>query len=152
MFFRKPSSVNQLLTNENKEKILSAIQQAELNTSGEVRVHIESKLKKQSAIDRAVAVFEQLDMQNTELRNGVLVYVALDDRQFAIIGDEGIHAKVGENFWNNEKDVMMTYFQRGDMIGGIVYFIEQIGAKLKESFPYQEGDVNELSNEISVGE
>jgi uncharacterized membrane protein len=152
MFFKKPSTVKQLLTDENKEKILSAIQQAELNTSGEVRVHIESKLKKKSALDRAVEVFQQLGMQETALRNGVLVYVALDDRQFAIIGDEGIHAKVGENFWDHEKDVMMTYFQRGDMIGGIVYFIEQIGAKLKELFPYQKGDVNELSDEISVGE
>jgi uncharacterized membrane protein len=91
-------------------------------------------------------------MQETKLRNGVLVYVALDDRQFAIIGDQGIHEKVGYDFWDQEKDEMSTYFKQGDIIGGIVYFINQIGEKLQEFFPYQKGDVNELSDEISVGE
>jgi uncharacterized membrane protein len=152
MFFKKQSSVEKLLTAANKEKILNAVQQAEKDTSGEVRVHIERTLKKQAAFDRAVEVFEQLGMAATELRNGVLVYVALDDRQFAIIGDEGIYAKVGAHFWDREKDEMTTYFQRGDIIGGIVYFIGQIGAKLKEFFPHRPGDLNELSDEISVGE
>lgn len=153
MLFRKQSSVKKLLIEENKEKIASAIQQAEKNTSGEVRVHIESKTKKKrSALDRAVEVFHQLGMQETKLRNGVLVYVALDDRQFAIIGDQGIHEKVGDDFWDKEKDEMNTYFKQGDIIGGIVYFIDQIGVKLQEFFPYQKGDVNELSDEISVGE
>jgi uncharacterized membrane protein len=153
MLFRKQSSVKKLLTEENKEKIASAIQQAEKNTSGEVRVHIESNVKKKkSAFDRAVEVFHQLGMQATTLRNGVLVYVALDDRQFAIIGDQGIHEKVGYDFWDQEKDEMSTYFRQGDIIGGIVYFIDQIGVKLQEFFPYQKGDVNELSDEISVEE
>jgi len=153
MLLKKRSNVEALLTDDNKQKIVNAIQQAEKNTSGEVRVHIESKIKKKkTAFDRATQLFDQLGMYKTELRNGVLVYVALDDRQFAIIGDEGIHAKVGENFWEQEKDQMTTYFQQGDIIGGIVYFIEQIGAKLKEFFPYQADDVDELSNEISVGE
>ncbi len=151
MLFRKQSSVKKLLTEENKEKIASAIQQVEKNTSGEVRVHIESNVKKKkSAFDRAVEVFHQLGMQETKLRNGVLVYVALDDRQFAIIGDQGIHAKVGEKFWDKEKEEMTTYFKQDDIIGGIVYFIEQIGLKLKEFFPYQADDVNELSDEISI--
>ena len=153
MLFRKQSSVEKLLTEKNKEKIVSAIQQAEKNTSGEVRVHIESKVKKKkSVLDRAVEVFHQLGIQETKLRNGVLVYVALDDRQFAIIGDQGIHEKVGDNFWDREKDEMTTYFKQDDIIGGIVYFIGQIGAKLQEFFPYQKDDVNELSDEISVEE
>jgi uncharacterized membrane protein len=152
VFFRKQSNVEKLLTEENKEKIVSATQRAERNTSGEVRVHIESRTNKTSPLDRAVEVFHQLGMQETRLRNGVLVYVALDERQFAIIGDQGIHEKVGDDFWNKEKDEMTTYFKQGDIIGGIVYFIDQIGEKLKEFFPYQADDVNELSDEISVGE
>lgn len=152
LFKKKPSIVRKLLTEENKSKIVEAIQRAEKNTSGEVRVHIESKLKKKkSVLDTAVEVFHDLGMQETQLRNGVLVYVALDDRQFAIIGDRGIHEKVGENFWNAEKDQMTMYFKQGDIIGGIVYFIDQIGQKLKEFFPSQADDVNELSDEISMG-
>lgn len=153
MLFRKQASVKKLLTEENKAKIASAIQQAEKSTSGEVRVHIESKVKKKKSVfDRAVEVFHQLGMQETTLRNGVLVYVALDDRQFAIIGDQGIHEKVGHDFWDKEKDEMSTYFKQDDIIGGIVYFINQIGEKLQEFFPYQKGDVNELNDEISVEE
>ena len=82
----------------------------------------------------------------------ILIYVALDDRTFAIIGDQGIHAKVGENFWEHEKDEMTSYFANNDIIGGIVYFIEKAGEKLKEFFPYQSDDVNELSDDISTGE
>lgn len=151
MLFKKPSSVDRLLTAENKQRILTAIQRAEKNTSGEVRVHIERQVKKKSALDRAVEVFYELGMEATKLRNGVLIYVALEDRQFAILGDQGIHEKVGDAFWNAEKDQMAVYFQQGDIIGGIVYFVEQIGEKLKACFPYQEGDVNELSDDISVG-
>jgi uncharacterized membrane protein len=149
MWFKK-SSVKAFLTDANKQAIMDAIAQAEQNTSGEVRVHIESKVKGTSPYDRAVQVFEQLGMTETAQRNGVLVYVALDDRQFAIIGDEGIHAKVGETFWDQEKDQMVQYFAQGDIIGGIVYFIKQAGEKLKSYFPYQTDDKNELSNEISV--
>ena len=151
MLFRKKSNVANLLTQENKTRILEAIQRAETHTSGEVRIHIESKVNGKTPLDRAVEVFHELGMQETALRNGVLVYVALDDRQFAIIGDQGIHEKVGENFWDEEKDKMTSYFTQGDIIGGIVYFIEQIGVKLTEFFPYQEDDLNELSDEISIG-
>ena len=135
MLFKKPSSVDRLLTEENKQKILTAIQHAEKNTSGEVRVHIEPRVKNESALDRAVEVFYELGMEATKLRNGVLVYVALDDRQFAIIGDQGIHEKVGDDFWDAEKDRMTDYFKQGDIIGGIVYFVEQIGEKLSAYFP-----------------
>ncbi|MDY0095580.1 MAG: TPM domain-containing protein [Candidatus Vecturithrix sp.] len=151
MLFKKPSSVDRFLTEENKQKILTAIQHAEKNTSGEVRVHIERQVKKESTLDQAVEVFCELGMETTKLRNGVLVYVALEDRQFAIIGDQGIHEKVGDDFWDAEKDRMTAYFQQGDIVGGIVYFIEQIGEKLKTYFPYQQDDINELSDDISVG-
>lgn len=151
MLLKKPSSVDRFLTEEHKQKILAAIQHAEKNTSGEVRVHIECQVKKDSTLDRAVEVFCELGMEATKLRNGVLVYVALEDRQFAIIGDQGIHEKVGDDFWDAEKDRMTAYFQQGDIVGGIVYFIEQIGEKLKTYFPYQKDDINELSDDISVG-
>ncbi len=114
-------------------------------------MHIECQVKKDSTLDRAVEVFCELGMEATKLRNGVLVYVALEDRQFAIIGDQGIHEKVGDDFWDAEKDRMTAYFQQSDIVGGIVYFIEQIGEKLKTYFPYQKDDINELSDDISVG-
>ncbi len=152
MLFKRQSSVDRLMTEENKNKLVEAIGNAEKNTSGEIRVHMESRLKKDiSPLDRAVEVFEKLEMHNTELRNGILIYVALDDKKFAIFGDKGINEKVGDNFWNHEKDVMTDYFRRDDIIGGILYFIDRIGEKLKEFFPCQEDDANELSNEISVG-
>ena len=152
MIFKKKSRVEQLLSEENKTKIMNAIQEAEKNTSGEVRVHIESSAKGKAPLDRAVELFDELGMFETKLRNGVLIYVALDDRQFAVIGDQGINEKVEEDFWDKGKDEMTTYFKQGDIIGGIVFFTEHIGSKLKEFFPYQENDVNELSDEISIGD
>ena len=151
MLFKKQSSLKQLLTESNKAKILDAIRRAELNTSGEIRLHIEPKLKGSSALDRAADVFYELGMHQTAQRNGVLVYVALDDRQFAILGDEGIHAHVGADFWETEKDAMTAYFKRGELIEGMAYAIEQVGEKLKQYFPYQQGDVNELRDDISIG-
>ena len=152
MFFRKKTPMEHFLTEENKAQIVNAIQQSERHTSGEIRVHIESGTQKMSALDRAVEVFYDLGMQKTQLRNGVLVYVAFDNRQFAIIGDQGIHEKVGEHFWEHEKEVMTGYFQQEDILGGIVYFIHQIGEKLKKFFPYQKDDMNELRDDISIGE
>jgi len=153
MLFKRQSSVDRLLTEENKKNLVEAIGNAEKNTSGEIRVHMEPvRRKDMSPFDRAVEIFEKLEMHNTELRNGILIYVALDDKEFAIFGDKGINEKVGEDFWNHEKDVMTDYFKQDDIIGGIVYFIGRIGEKLKEFFPCEEDDVNELSNEISVGE
>ncbi len=152
MLFKRLSSVARLMTEENRKKLVDAIGNAEKNTSGEIRVHMEPALKKDmSPLDRAVAVFEELEMHNTQLRNGILIYVALDDKKFAIFGDKGINEKVGEDFWEKEKDEMKNYFGRGEIIDGITYFIDRIGEKLKEFFPCEENDVNELSNEISTG-
>jgi len=153
MLFKKLSSADRLMTEENRKKLVESIGNAEKNTSGEIRVHMESRLKKDiSPLDRAVEVFEKLEMHNTELRNGILIYVALDDKKFAIFGDKGINEKVGDDFWEKEKDEMGNYFGRGEIIEGIMYFIGRIGEKLKEFFPCQDDDVNELDNEISVGE
>jgi uncharacterized membrane protein len=90
-------------------------------------------------------------MHETALRNGVLIYLSTDDRKFAIIGDAGINAVVPPGFWNDVKELMVSYFKKGDLVGGFVLGIEQVGQKLKEFFPYMKDDSNELSDEISYG-
>lgn len=137
------------LTQEQEESIVESIKQAEKETSGEIRVHIEKKCNVDSALERAQEVFEELKMHETELRNGVIVYVAWKDHKVAIWGDEGIHDKVGQEFWEDELQLILDYFKKEDYETGLSEVILQIGQKLKENFPYQKGDVNELSNQIS---
>ncbi len=138
--------------NENDKKtIVDAITKAELNTSGEIRVHIDKKCKI-DPIDKAIEVFEKLGMQNTELRNGVLIYVATSNKKLAIIGDEGINNAVSENFWDDIKDEMISHFKNGDFTAGLSNGIIKSGQQLKKHFPYQSDDVDELSNEISFGD
>ncbi len=137
------------LSQEQEEHIVEAIQQAEEATSGEIRVHIEKKCKAESPIERAQQVFSELKMHETELRNGVIVYVAWKDHKIAIWGDEGIHEKVGQSFWEEEVDLLISFFKKEEYETGLSEVILQIGQKLKENFPYQSDDVNELSNTIS---
>lgn len=141
----KPS---EFFTQEEKDNIKKAVQEAELNTSGEIRVHIEQDCKI-DVLDRAAYIFDQLKMQKTELRNGVLFYLALEDRKFAILGDAGINAKVPENFWDSIKNNMLEKFKNNEFANGLIKGIQQAGEKLKEHFPYQKDDVNELSDDIS---
>ncbi|MFO8023356.1 MAG: TPM domain-containing protein, partial [Perlabentimonas sp.] len=137
-------------TQAQKKFIVKAIKEAELNTSGEIRVHIENKCKG-NVLDRAADVFATLKMHETELRNGVLFYLALKDKQFAVLGDAGINAVVPDNFWDSVKEVMVEQFAKDNLTLGLVKGIEQAGEKLKEHFPYQSDDVNELSDDISFG-
>lgn len=139
-----------LFSKEEKERIIAAIKEAELNTSGEIMVHIEQRCK-EDALDRAAGVFDMLALQETELRNGVLFYLAVKDHKFAILGDAGINQKTGENFWTEIKDVMQEKFKSGDFTGGLVQGIGMAGEKLKEHFPFKSDDKNELSDEISFG-
>lgn len=141
----KPS---EFFTTEEKENIKKAIQEAELNTSGEIRVHIEKDCKIE-VLDRAAYMFDQLNMQKTEQRNGVLFYLAVEDRKFAILGDAGINAKVPEGFWDSIKNHMLDKFKNNEFAQGLINGIIQAGEKLKEHFPYQKDDVNELSDDIS---
>ena len=138
------------ITPEERLQIESAIKDAEMNTSGEIRVHIESKCKK-DVLDRAADIFALLKMHKTELRNGVLFYLAMDDRQFGILGDAGVNAVVPENFWDTIKDKMTVHFKENNFAEGLSAGISMAGEKLKEHFPYQSDDVNELSDEISFG-
>ena len=144
-------SAKEFFTIEQKAQIKSAIAEAELNTSGEVRVHIESFVTK-DLMDRAADVFEMLKMHKTELRNGVLIYLAIKDKKFAIIGDVGINQKVEANFWESIKDEMKIRFSQGNFVEGLCVGLIKSGEKLKHYFPYQKNDVDELSNEISYGE
>lgn len=139
-----------MLSNEEKKRIVDAIKQAELNTSGEVRVHIESHCKK-DVLDRAADVFALLKMHKTQLRNGVLFYLAIKDKQFAVLGDAGINSLVPENFWEEVKDEMLLHFKQGNFAVGLVNGITMAGEKLKQHFPYQKDDINELPDEISFG-
>lgn len=138
------------LTNEEEQEIVAAISMAEKETSGEIRVHIEKTTSK-VPYERALEVFEELKMHHTELKNGVLIYLAVSDKTFAICGDKGINDVVTEDFWESTKDAMMTHFKCGDFKQGLIDGIQKAGAQLKNYFPWQEGDTNELSNEISKG-
>lgn len=133
-----------------QEQIMEAIRRAELNTSGEIRVHIEAKCEN-DPYERATSVFGELGMQHTRLKNGVLIYVAYTDRKFAIVGDSGIHEKVAQQFWNEEKELMLSFFRQGKHAEGLCRAIAAAGQKLKIHFPYQDNDTDELSNEISFG-
>lgn len=135
-------------TKEQQEKILAAVKAAEESTSGEIRVHIETSFTGE-VLDRAAWIFSKLGMHKTALRNGVLFYLAVEDRKFAIIGDAGINAKVPEGFWNNIKELMTTDFREGKFTEGLSKGIIMAGEQLKSHFPHQSNDVNELPDEIS---
>jgi len=137
---------------EEKRIIVDAIQDAERMTSGEVRVFAESKCSYVDAIDRAAELFFQLKMQETKDRNAVLVYVAMKDRQLAVFGDEGIHKKVGNEYWNNEVHKMITNFNRENYAAGIAEVVKDIGAALTKNFPFNnDTDKNELPDDIVFG-
>ena len=141
-------SARMFFSKEEQQKIVLAIKEAELNTSGEIRVHIENRCKGE-ALERAAEIFYELKMDHTDARNGILFYLAVKDRKFAIIGDEGINRNVEHDFWNDIKDEMTSKFKEGQFTEGLVAGILKCGNKLKQYFPYQKDDVNELSDEIS---
>jgi uncharacterized membrane protein len=143
-------NVKKFFNESEKKRILAAIKEAETETSGEIRLHLESRCKG-DALHRAVAVFDKLKMHDTHLRNGTLIYLAVADRKFAIFGDKGINQVVPDNFWQDVKEEMRKYFAENKFVDGLVTGIGHVGLKLKEYFPYQEDDVNELPDDISTG-
>jgi uncharacterized membrane protein len=144
------SKVEDFLTQAEEQEIVAAIGMAEKNTSGEIRVHLE-KTTSIDAFDRAMEVFHLLKMDATQLHNGVLIYVAVKDKTFVIYGDQGINEKVAEDFWDTTRDVMVFHFKNGNFKDGLIEGILKAGEELKKFFPYQDDDINELSNEISKG-
>lgn len=141
-------SIVNFFTAAQKHSIEESVKAAELNTSGEIRVHVESACK-EDVMDRAAYVFEKLEMHKTELRNGVLFYMAVTDKKFAILGDVGINLKVPANFWDLIKETMVGYFSKAEIAEGLSIGIRMAGEQLQMHFPYQANDTNELSNEIS---
>jgi uncharacterized membrane protein len=146
----KAVSKSPQLTQQDLADIKQAILNSELDTSGELRVHIENVCPG-DVMDRAAYVFEKLGIHKTEKRNGVLFYLALKNRKFAVIGDAGINAVVPDSFWNEQKMEMLNYFRENDFVGGLIYGITRTADYLRKHFPYKNSDVNELPDEISFG-
>jgi len=144
------SKVENFLTKEEEQAVVEAIGMAEKETSGEIRVHIEKTTSKVH-FDRALEVFHLLKMDETELKNGVLIYVAVKDHQFVICGDKGINDVVPADFWDCTKEIMANQFKTGNFKQGLIDGITRAGEQLQKYFPYLDGDTNELSNEISKG-
>lgn len=143
-------SAKDFFTSEQKDDIRQAIENAELDTSGEIRVHIETNCKG-DVMDRAAQIFKTLSLHKTKLRNGVLFYLAVENRKFAVIGDKGINAVVPENFWDDIKNLLLNHFREDHFTLGLVEGIDMVGRKLKHLFPYQTDDVNELPDDVSFG-
>lgn len=138
--------------NTTEEKaIISAIQKAETQTSGEIRVHVEKICKSVNPLDRAVEVFFHLGMDKTLNRTGILIYVSIQDRKLAIIGDKGINEKLNPDFWESVKNSMAYFFKKGELANGILEGIRLTESQLGKFFPWKENDSDELSNEISIG-
>ncbi len=144
------SKVEDFLTAQEEQQVVVAIKSAENNTSGEIRVHIEKSTEK-PPLERAKEVFWYLKMNETKLQNGVLFYVAVESKQFAIYGDRGIYHQTTPDFWDAEKELVVDHFSKKQNAEGLVLAIKKVGEKLKKLFPYTTDDSNELSNELSKG-
>ncbi len=140
---------NVVFTPEQQHQIMEAIREAELATSGEVRLHVEAKCPEGDPVKRAIEVFAHLGMHQTREQNGVLFYLAVDDRKFAVIGDKGINEKVPAGFWDSTKDLLRHHFRQGQLTDGLCRGIVEAGLQLKAFFPRQDDDVNELPDDIS---
>ena len=144
------SKVEDFLTADEELEIVNAIVEAEKNTSGEIRVHIEPQSKK-THFERAQEVFHYLKMDNTKEENGVLIYIAVHDKKFVIYGDKGINNVVPDNFWDSTKTTLENQFKKGQFKQGIIEGILMAGKELETHFPWRHNNPNELSNEVSKG-
>ena len=144
------SRVEDFLNSTDEQESVEAILKAEKNTSGEIRVHIEAHTDLDT-YTRAREVFHLLKMDNTKEENGVLLYVAVNDRKFSICGDKGINKVVAKDFWESTKDIIQSHFKKGNFKDGILEGVIKAGTELEKYFPWEHGDKNELSNEVSKG-
>ncbi|MDD5259446.1 MAG: TPM domain-containing protein [bacterium] len=142
---------NKFLTREEKEKIVAAIKEAEKQTSGEIRVHLEKKTPA-PVLERAKELFFKLSLDKTRHKNGILIYLATREKLFAIIGDEGINQAVPAGFWDEIRDIIQKHFKDDNFSDGLVEAIQKVGEKLKAYFPYQTDDRNECPDEVNEGE
>ena len=148
---RRRNNPKKFFSADEQKRILEAIEKAEDHTSGEIRLHLEGRCPTEEPLDHAKELFFQLEMDKTAQRNGVLIYLATASHRFAILGDEGIHRVVPENFWEDVKELMVSHFREDDFGQGMVEGIARIGEKLHEFFPWQSDDANELPDDISFG-
>ena len=157
MFRRRPGWARRAFTEADLDAIAAAVREAERGTSAEIRVHIERRVahglrrRTSDAMQRARDVFAALGMHRTAQRSGVLVYLAVEDRKLAIVGDEGIHARVGDDYWNTVRDRMVERLRAGALRGAVVGAVTEVGAALARVFPRRPGDVDELSDDVSLG-
>jgi uncharacterized membrane protein len=143
---------NDFFSEEEKVELVEAIRMAEMRTSGEIRLFVENKCRFMDARDRAAEIFIKLGMGKTQDRNGTLIYVAVKDHQAAVLGDVGIHEKVGQKYWEDEVNRMMVHFKTQNLAQGIMHCIQDIGEALHLHFPYdRDTDKNELPDEIIFG-
>ncbi len=148
-WFDRPAA--KFFTRKQEKEIVNAIQSSENKTSGEIRLHVEDHCKHEDALGRAWQVFHELEMGETEERNGILIYLAVKDHKFALIADSGIDEKVPEDYWDDLVKEMQENFKKGDFAPGIIKAIHEAGQKLQAYFPFKESDQNELSDDISYG-
>ncbi|WP_343305531.1 TPM domain-containing protein [Chitinophaga niabensis] len=141
----------ELFSEEEKNRVVNAIRHAERLTSGEIRLFVESRCEYVDPMDRAREAFVSLGMDKTKQRNGVLLYIAMLDHQFAILGDQGIHEKVGSDFWQREALLLKNHFSSNKIVEGIEVCVKEIGESLYHYFPYDSGDQNELPDDIIFG-
>lgn len=134
---------------EEEQQIIRAIGQAEKQTSGEIRVHLDGHSDMDNVLKKAEKTFTRLGMDQTAERNGVMIFIAPRARSFAILGDQGIDDVVPSDFWAEERDILQAHFKNGQFAEGVIKVVEQVGTKLKTFFPYQSDDENELPDEIS---
>ena len=140
-----------LINSIDTEAIETAIAAAEKNCSGEIRVHIETTIGAHEIRSAGEKVFERLGMTKTKDRNGVLIFLAAEEQQFVILGDRGIHERVGDEFWQRVAQEMTGHFREGRFTEGLVAAVAEAGRRLSEHFPYHREDVDELTNEVSFG-
>ena len=144
------ATVESFLSSEEEQRIIQTIREVEGTTSGEIRVHLEPSCTI-PIVDRAYEVFHYLKMDLTQARNGVLIYVAVEDQKFAIYGDVGIDKVVPNDFWESTKEIILKHFKQGDFTKGLIEGIQLAGKELQAYFPWEANDTNELPNEISRG-
>lgn len=142
------AKIEEFLSEKDEKEVIEAIQAAEKNTSGEIRVHIEKNFEG-DIWDRAMEVFHALKMDQTKNENGVLIYVAVEKRSFIIYGGKGINDVVSQNFWESTKDEIQSEFKKGNFKKGLIEGILHAGEQLQEHFPWDNSDENELSDKIS---
>jgi uncharacterized membrane protein len=153
MRFIRFSKTKSFFSPDENQRIVSAIQEAEQRTSGEIRLYIESRCRFVDPLDRAAEVFWNLQMDHTKFRNSVLLYVAVKDHQFAIFADQGIHQKLGNDFWQKQVVGMSDHFRKNHYLDAILFVIKDIGTALQEHFPYDPArDKNELPDDIVFGQ